>query len=158
VIAIGLCCLAFIVCYLAGRRALGLGLVVVLIFGYFYGIVRANLQTSASHFIFDAGLFGLYLARWQSSPQDRKFTRPVAFWTAILILWPALLVLMPFQPMMVSLVGLRGNIYFIPLLLLGSRLKGKDFIHLAAGLAVLDLIALGFGGAEYFLGIERFYP
>ncbi len=157
-IALALCGLALVICYLAGRRSLGFGLVAVLAFGYFYGILRANLLTAASHFIFDAGLLGLYLARWQSTSQDRKFTRPTAYWTAILILWPALLLLMPFQPLMISLVGLRGNIYFIPLLLLGSRLKGKDFIQLSAGLAVLDMIAVVFGGAEYFLGIQRFYP
>lgn len=159
-LAIALCFLAFIACYLAGRRSLGLGLVMLFTCGYFYGILRANLLTTFSHFIFDAGLFGLYLSPcWRRSDStDRKRSDPVKWWLLILMVWPILIVLLPFQPLLVSLVGLRGNIYFIPLLLLGARLKGKDIIQLSAGLAVLDLIAVGFGGAEYFLGVERFFP
>jgi len=157
-IALALCIVAFLACYWAGRRSLGQGLVMLLVFGYFYGILRANLLTSFSHFIFDAGLLGLYLSvRW-SSPADAKRSRAARFWTILLILWPALLVALPFQPVLISLVGLRGNVYFIPLLVIGSRLKGKDLVELSLGLAVLDLVALGFAGAEYFLGVERFFP
>ena len=65
-IAIALCVVAFIACYLAGRRSLGQGLVVLFVFGYFYGILRANLLTTFSHFIFDMGLLGLYLSpKWR---------------------------------------------------------------------------------------------
>lgn len=159
-LAIALCVLAFIACYLAGRRSLGLGLVMLLTCGYFYGILRANLLTTFSHFIFDAGLLGLYLSPCWRLPDalDKKRSDPVKWWLVILMAWPALIVLLPFQPLLVSLVGLRGNIYFIPLLLLGARLKGKDIVELSAGLAALDLIAVGFAAAEYFLGVERFFP
>lgn len=158
--ALLLCFAAFLCCYWAGRRSLGKGLVTLLVFGYFYGILRANLLTAFSHFIFDAALLGLYLAVWsqKSDPQGEQRWGAARWWVFLLVAWPVLLVLIPFQPFLVSLVGLRSNIYFIPLLLIGSRLKQKDIIDLSVGLAVLDLIAVGFAGAEYFLGLHSFYP
>jgi|HubBroStandDraft_3_1064219.scaffolds.fasta_scaffold07087_4 hypothetical protein len=159
-IALALCILAFISCYMAGRRSLGQGLVALLTFGYFYGILRANLITTYSHFIFDAGMIGLFLSpRWRDvPPEEKKRSEKVLIWTAVLMLWPTLLLALPFQPVMISLVGLRGNIFFIPLLLLGSRLTGKDLIELSVGLALLDLVAVAFAVAEYFLGVPRFFP
>jgi hypothetical protein len=65
---------------------------------------------------------------------------------------------MPFQTPLISLVGLRGNIFFLPLCLFAVRLKNKDWLTLGFALASLNALALGFGAAEYFLGIERFYP
>ena len=156
-----LCCFAaLVICFWAGRRSLGQGLVALLAFGYFYGILRANLLTTFSHFIFDAGLIGLYIStRWGRSPKDgRNGSEPVRVWTTLLIAWPMLLVALPFQPLLVSLVGLRGNIFFIPLLLLGSRIKEKDLSQFSTGLALLNLVALGFAGAEYFLSVQRFFP
>src|SRR5579864_4377855 len=108
-LAIALCFLAFIACYLAGRRSLGLGLVMLLTFGYFYGILRANLLTTFSHFIFDAGLVGLYLSlRWGKSTtlDENRRSEPMRLWTIFLIAWPIVIVAMPFQPLLVSLVGL----------------------------------------------------
>ncbi|MGB6946354.1 MAG: hypothetical protein WBE37_28415 [Bryobacteraceae bacterium] len=157
-IALLVCVAAFAACYWAGRRSLGQGLVMLLAFGYFYGILRANLLTAFSHFIFDAGLLGLYASfRW-FSPADANRSKGAQLWTILLIIWPIVLVPMPFQPLLISLVGLRGAIFFIPLLLLGSRLKSKDLLELSLGLAVLDFVAIAFAGAEYFLGVERFFP
>jgi hypothetical protein len=159
-IALGLCIAAFLGCYWAGRRSIGQGLVMLLAFGYFYGILRANLLTSFSHFIFDAGLLGIYLSpSWHTSnPQDKKRNAAVQLWAIILILWPMLLVALPFQPLLISLVGLRGNTFFIPLLLIGSRLKGKDVFELSTGLAILNILVVAVAGAEYFLGVRRFFP
>ncbi len=157
-IALLVCVAAFTACFWAGRRSLGQGLVTLLAFGYFYGILRANLLTAFSHFIFDAGLLGLYASfRW-SSPADAQRSKAARFWTILLVIWPIVLVPLPFQPLLISLVGLRGAIFFIPLLLLGSRLKSKDLLELSLGLAVLDFVAIAFAGAEYFLGVERFFP
>jgi hypothetical protein len=155
-----ICALAFGGCYWAGRRSLGQGLVTLLFFGYFYGILRANLFSMFSYFIFDAGMIGLYLACLfrTPAPEEKKRSRVILIWTLLLVLWPALLLLLPFQPILVSLVGLRGNMFFIPLLLLGSRLKKKDVMELSIGLAVLALIALGFATAEYFQGVPRYFP
>ena len=66
-LALALCVLAFILTYWAGKHSLGKGVVVLLIFGFFYGILRANLLTTFSHFIFDAGIFGLYLSQFVGS-------------------------------------------------------------------------------------------
>ncbi len=159
-LAIALCIAAFFICFWTGRRSLGQGLVALFTFGYFYGILRANLITTYSHFIFDAGLLGLYMSfRWNTSEQSEKSrSRSARIWTILLIVWPILMVAMPFQPLLVSLVGLRGHIFFVPVLLLGSRMKGKDLIEFSSGLAVLNLLALSFAVAEYFLGVQRFFP
>lgn len=159
-IAALLCVLALVVTFWAGRRSLGAGLIALIAVGYFYGILRANLLTVYSHFIFDAGMLGLYLSqKWTSSdPAEAKRLATLRAWLAAMMIWPCLLVLMPFQPLLVSLVGLRGNIFFIPVALLGARLRTKDLHTIACGLAILNLLALGFGGAEYFLGVPRFYP
>ena len=154
------CVVAFIACYWAGRRSIGQGLVALLVFGYFYGILRANLLVTFSHFIFDAGLLGLYASfRWNKCDRNEKTrSAPVRLWTILLMGWPILILLLPFQTLLVSLVGLRGNILFVPLLLIGSRIKGKDLFELSSGLAVLNLVAIGFAVAEYFLGVPRFFP
>jgi hypothetical protein len=76
----------------------------------------------------------------------------------VLSLFPAMLVWLPFQPLEVSLVGLRASVLFLPAMLLGARLKDQDLSRLATGCAVLNLFALGVAIAEYFLGVTRFYP
>ena len=159
-IALALCVIAFAACYWAGRRSLGQGLVMLLTFGFFYGILRANLLTTTSHFIFDAGMIGLFLSPcWHAvNAAEKKRSAVIQVWTILLIAWPILLVALPFQPFLISLVGLRGNTFFIPLLLIGSRLREKDLFELSLGLAVLDLVVVAFGGAEYFMGLERFFP
>jgi hypothetical protein len=158
--ALALCVVAFTASYFAGRRSLGQGLVALLAVGYFYGIIRANLLTVFSHFIFDAGLVGLYLSqKWTTSdPTEARRIGAVQLWTLVLIAWPTLMVLMPFQPLLVSIVGLRGHVFFMPFLLLGSKLKEQDLLELSTGLAVLNLIALGFATAEYFTSVQQFYP
>jgi hypothetical protein len=155
-IALVVCIAAFALCFWAGRRSLGQGLIALLVFGYFYGILRANLITTFSHFIFDAGLLGLYFS--QNWFRDQQSSYAIRMWTVALIGWCLLLVLMPFQPLLVSLVGLRGNIFFLPVLVLGTRLKDSDLKQLGAGLAILNLVAIVFAWAEYFLGVPHFFP
>ncbi len=155
--AIALCIFAFATCYSLGRRSLWQGIVALLVIGYFYGIVRANVQTTFSHFTFDAGLVGLYMAhKWGSS--RRASEGWVRIWLVVLMLWPCLLLFLPFQPLLVSLVGLRGNLLFIPMTLIGSRLTHKDVMGVSVGYAVLNLVAFGFAGAEYVMGVQRFFP
>src|SRR5262249_45494966 len=76
----------------------------------------------------------------------------------VLIGWPCVLLLLPFQEMLVSLVGLRGNVFFLPVCLLGARLKNHDVSRLAFGMVALNLFAALFAIAEFSFGIERFYP
>jgi hypothetical protein len=157
--AISLCVVCFLISYLAGRRSLVYGLLAVIGVGYAYGILRANLLNPFAHFIFDAGLIGLYLSQpWHASHAERKRTGQLRVWTAVLISWPVLICLLPFQTFLISLVGLRGNIFMLPALLLGARLRDKDLTKLAYGLAGLNILALAFAAAEYFLGVERFFP
>jgi hypothetical protein len=155
-----LCLLAFALCYLAGRQSLVTGLAAVLGVGYLYGVTRANVPDTYSHFIFDAGVAGLYAAqlfRRLTSFQQFKIN-PLKPWIELLIIWPLLLFLIPIQDILIQLVGLRGNIFLLPFLLLGARLDSAERYQLALCVVLLNLIALGFATAEFFGGIEKFFP
>jgi hypothetical protein len=158
-IALLLCVIAVFGAYFAGRKSLVAGCLVVAAFGYAYGILRANLFSPLSFFIFDAAIVGLYASQFLSPARDRTPPHPaMKLWLALLIGWPLLLVFLPFQTFMVSLVGLRGNMFLLPVLLLGSRFRSIDLYRLAIGLAVLNIFALMVAVAEYFMGIEPFFP
>jgi hypothetical protein len=153
-----LCVLALGTTWWAGKRSLGIGLIALLTFGYFFGIVRANYLSTTTYFMFDASLIGLYASQKWTERGDSASARALRGWLLLLILWPALLLLMPFQPFLVSLVGLRGCVFFLPMLWLGSRLRERDLVQLSMGLAFLNLIAFGFAAAEYVMGVPRFFP
>ena len=155
-----LCILSFALCYWSGRRSLVSGLIAVLGVGYAYGITRANVSETYSHFIFDAGVIGLYAAqlfrRLNGSELQRvSHLRP---WLEFLIAWPLLLFLIPIQDWLIQFVGLRGSIFLLPFVLFGARLRGEDRYRLALWIAGLNLVAFAFAGAEYFLGLDKFFP
>jgi hypothetical protein len=154
-----LCAAAILSTYYFARRALVSGLITILIWGYAYGIMRANLASIGSYFIFDCALAGLYLGRFETfiSTAERQFTN-LRCWVVALIAWPTLILLLPFQPIEISLVGLRGNVAFIPAILLGARLRDQDLSKLSLSVAFLNIASLSMAVAEYFSGIERFYP
>ena len=155
-----LCGLAFVAAYLAARRGLVQGLAMVLLVGYLYGIVRANVPETFSHFIFDAAAAGLYLAVFSSAPSalDRHRGQAIRSWLFLLIGWPLVLVFLPIQDPLVQLVGLRGSVFLLPFLLIGSRLDDVQMQRLALWVAVLNLGAFGVAVAEYIVGIEPFFP
>jgi hypothetical protein len=159
-IALILCIVGLLLAFFVGRRSLRAGILVVLVAGYAYGIVRANLASSFSHFIFDATLVGLYASQFlgRHKKQQTPSHASLSIWMWILMGWPLLMLLLPFQPFLVSVVGLRGNMFFLPAVFLGTRLRGEDLRPLAFGLAILNLIALAFGVAETIKGIEPFFP
>ncbi|MBC7930934.1 MAG: hypothetical protein H7Z38_10275 [Rubrivivax sp.] len=159
-ISIILCVAAFIFAYVAGRRSLIAGLVTVFAVGYFYGIVRANVAESYSHFIFDAAVIGLYLTQLtkRGNREEERAREMLKLWVGVLIAWPFILFLVPVQDYAVQLVGLRGNVFMLPFILLGSRLRSEDVKKLALAFAALNLIAFGFACAEYIFGVERFFP
>jgi hypothetical protein len=159
-ISIGLCLLAFAFAYAAGKRSLSLGLATVFTVGYFYGILRANVPEPASHFIFDAAVVGLYLTQFVRKPLglENQSQRLLRLWVGLLIAWPLILFFVPVQSYPVQFVGLRGNVFLLPFLLLGGRLRDEDVYRLALWFCVLNLVAGAFAGAEFFLGVERFYP
>jgi hypothetical protein len=159
-VALLLCAGAFLLCYFAGRRSLVAGLGAVIGVGYFYGILRANVPTTFSHFIFDAGVLGFY-ATWllkPFTPEDRVRIRRLLPWVTVLIAWPMVLLLIPIQDPLVQLVGLRAHIFLLPFLLIGARLRSEEVDRLVGVLAVLNLVAFSFAAAQFVFGIERFYP
>jgi hypothetical protein len=154
-VALIICALALVLSYFAGRVSLGYGLLGVLASGYFYGILRANLASPFGHFIFDFAVIGLYFSQsWVQSEENRVLRRVVA----LLIVWPLLVCLLPFQSPLISIVGLRANVFFLPVMLLGARLTSKHLLPLGYGLAILNIAVLVFSTGEYFLGLERFFP
>lgn len=157
---LGVCFFAFLTSFLAGRRGLAWGLAVTLFWGYVFGILRANILNASSHFIFDASLAGCYLSLLNQKIDLSLKRRMGALndWVSVLIGWTILIALLPFQTPLVTLVGIRGNLFFIPVLLLSARLSAIELRKLILCLAGLNLFACGFGVAEYFQGIERFYP
>lgn len=159
-VALLLCGIAFVAAFVAGRRSLVAGIGAVLAVGYFYGITRANVTSTLSHFIFDSAVLGLYVTQLPRpfAPEDLARTRQLRHWAVLLIGWPLLMLLLPLQDPMVQLVGLRANVFFVPFLLLGARLQREDFYGIARVLAVLNLVAFGFALAEFFFGLPYFYP
>lgn len=155
-----LCLLSFVLCYWAGRRSLLNGMAAVLTVGYMYGIVRANVPETYSHFIFDAAVFGLYAAQLfrKLNPTEQYKVNALRPWLEFLIAWPLLMFLIPAQDLLIQIVGLRGSIFLLPFILLGARLAPEDRYRLALWLAGLNVLAFVFAGAEFILGLERFFP
>src|SRR5207302_3252240 len=159
-VSVCICVVATVVAFFAGRRSLVAGVLVVLATGYAYGIVRANLLETFSHFIFDATVVGLYVAQL---PNLTKLSKNAQFchlkrWVGLLILWPALLFLIPVQDPLIQLVGLRGNTFLLPFLLIGAALERQELNRLALGVAAFNLLAFVLAGVEFFVGLEPFFP
>jgi hypothetical protein len=155
-----LCVLAFGGSLLFGRRSLAAGVAAVLTTGYLYGILRANYLDSFAHFIFDCAVLGLYLSRLgqRLTPAAAARTSRLWLWAALLIGWPCVMFLIPFQHPLIQLVGLRGNAFLLPFLLVGGRLQTSDANRLGLWLAALNLVALSVAGAEYVQGVPRYFP
>lgn len=155
-----LCLISFALCYWAGRRSLISGLITVFGIGYAYGITRANVPETFSHFIFDAGVVGLYTAQLthRLSPLEQFKVERLRPWLEFMIAWPLLLFVIPIQDLLVQFVGLRGSIFLLPFILFGARLGGEDRYRLALWIAGFNLVAFAFAGTEYLFGLERFYP
>lgn len=154
-----LCLVAFLGTALASRRSLVAGLCAVITVGYFYGIVRGNVPQTASHFIFDSAVLGLYAIQLFRHPPDRRSgSIALRLWVAILCVWPVILLAIPKQDPLIQLVGLRAAILLVPFLLLGARLESHELDQLAVWSAVLNLVAFAFAVGEFVFGLERFFP
>jgi hypothetical protein len=159
-IAFLICLVAFGSVYIAGRRSLSAGVGLALSFGYMYGYIRANYPQPAAYFIFDCSLAGLYLAilSRKRTPLERRKIRKIAPWVLIMTAWPMALAVLPMQDPLIQLVGLRGQVFFLPFLLIGAMFDDRELRKLAFWLAALNILAFAFAGGEYFLGIVRFLP
>ena len=155
-----LCVLSLVVVFYYSRRSLGAGMVSLLTVGYAYGILRANFPTNTSHFIFDAGVVGLYAAVFMTPAQSKERYRSLSLepWVAVLMGWPLLMFFVPTQDWLIQLVGLRGAVFFIPFLLIGARMEEEDFNTFAVGMAILNIAELGIALWQFFFGIEQFFP
>lgn len=156
-----LCVTAFFAAFFCGRASLGLGAAVVLWAGGLYGIVRANYLDTFSYFTYDAAVVGLYLARVGMLAQDLSPRNSFQRWFVALLAWPVAVLGFGFafpQHVLVQLVGLRAAVWFLPFIALGSRMTRADLRLVALGLAAFDLFALLVAGAEYYWGVETFFP
>jgi hypothetical protein len=156
----GICIVTFCLTFVLGRRALWTSFVGTMVVGYSYGILRANIQQPASHFIFDAAASGMYLAAFSHrfTPPQKYKLRPLVPWSVALIAWPAMLLLVPGQDPLIRLVGLRGQTFFVPLLLIGASLSASDFTRIARSTAMINCAVTGVALLQTKLGIASFYP
>jgi hypothetical protein len=159
-ISIALCAASFVACFHIARRSLVAGLCAVLGIGYMYGIVRANLPDGFSHLLFDCGVLGVYAAQlWRRQPVWQGIrSEELRNWIFVLIAWPVLLFFSLRQDPLIQFVGLRGNIFLIPFIILGARLTGDDVYKLALWLSVCNLAAGVFGLVQFAVGVEPFFP
>jgi hypothetical protein len=151
---------ALLITFALTMRSPGWGLIAVLATGYVSGVIRANYVSIYTTFLFDAALLGLYIgfgAGW-SREAAGVLHRPAGQWVVALIAWPAFLTLVPMNDYLVQLVALRATVWFLPVLLIASRLKVNDLAVIARGLAILNLVALGGGVYVYQYGVESLYP
>jgi hypothetical protein len=151
---------AFVTALLCTLRSLGLGFLAVFAVGYFHGVIRANYLGVATTFLFDAAVLGLYLGFFAGRSRDAAgvWRSRAGQWTLVLILWPVVLTLFPVNHFLVQLVALRATVWFLPVILVATRLRADDLALIARGLAVLNLAALGGGLYVYQNGIAALYP
>ena len=155
-----LCILAFLSCIGFSGANWRYGLCVLMAWGYFFGILKAHYAASWGHFIFDAATVGFYagiLLNWPRLEERQKWEK-LKPWVIGMVAWPLFMALLPIQHYLVQLVGLRGNIFWIPMLLVGCMLDAPGRSLLAYALAILNMVAFGFAAAEYTLGVEVFVP
>src|SRR6266850_595618 len=159
-ISILICIVAFTGTFVLARRSLVWGMAACVGFGYAFGVLRANILDTTSFLMWDASVLGLYASYFTTrrTPEEIARTATLRLWVAVLILWPVVLTMVPVQYPLIQLVGLRGNTLLLPFLLIGASLQAEELDELAMFLAAFNLMALGVGVIEYFIGIEAFFP
>lgn len=136
------------------------GLCLTIAWGYLYGILKSNYTASWGHFIYDGAVVGLYAGVLLNPPPpiDRLLEGSTRKWVVALIAWPCFLVFIPFQHYLIQAVGLRGNVFFIPMALFGAWLGDSGRRQITMTLCLMNLVALTFAGLEFSMGVEAFYP
>jgi hypothetical protein len=132
----------------------------MMVWGYVFGYLKAHCVYTYGQFIFDSATLGFYLALILKPP-SRSVTLTAGKlkpWVVVLIFWPVFMALIPLQHYMIQLVGLRGNIMWVPMIIIGAWLDAKALVLLATTFAVLNVSALGMAFAEFTWGVEQFLP
>jgi len=152
--------IAFTGVLVAMRRSLGWGFLAVIAVGYFSGVIRANYLGVFTTFMFDAAVLGLYLGFLSSKSlrANGVGSGRAGGFVLFLIAWPVILCLIPVNHFLVQCVALRSSVWFLPVLLIATRLTKADLALLARGLVVLNLLALAVGVYVYLNGVEALYP
>jgi hypothetical protein len=154
-----ICLAGFALALLTGRRSLTAGLGSVLTVGYLYGILRANYLDTFAPFLFDAAALGFYAGvLLRPLPPAGGPTAALRGWVFVLAGWVVVMFFLPLQHPLIQLVGLRGNAFLLPFLLVGGWLRGEDAGRLSVWLACLNVLAVGFAAAEFVVGVPAFYP
>lgn len=159
--AVMVCVAAFCVTFAARSYSRSAGLIALLFFGYLYGILRANILMTGSHFIFDSAALAMYIGELRSSslsPAQLVRENRLRDWVVALAMIPSLLLLLPKQEPLVQLVGYRSAVMFLPFILIGARLGREELRQLAIGIACLNLMAFAVAMFEYVNGIAMLYP
>jgi len=146
--------------FLATLRSLGWGFLAVIAVGYFSGVIRANFLGVFTTFMFDGAVLGLYLGFFFRKSLRAKGVGPgpARGFVLFLIAWPAFLCAIPVNHFLIQCVGLRATVWFLPVLLIATRLTTADLALLARGMAVLNLVALAGGIYVFENGVEALYP
>jgi hypothetical protein len=152
--------LAFALVFVVAQRSLSLGLLAAIGVGYFSGIVRANFQSIATTFFFDAGIAGLYasILFGHTAMLKKAIMSPGGQFMLLLVGWPLFLTMVPVNHFFVQLIALRGSVWLLPIAIIATRFKKKDLFLLARGFAVLNIIAFGVGTYISINGVETLYP
>jgi hypothetical protein len=151
--------IAFFAAFLGTSRSLGLGFAAIFGVGFFSGVIRANFLGVFTTFMFDAGILGLYLGflinqkRWAG-----KGYGMAGKFSFLLIGWPAMLALLPVNDLLIQLVALRSVVWFLPVMLIATRLTSRDLTVITRWLAIFNLCALAGGIYVYLYGVEALYP
>ncbi len=155
-----LCAIAFFGTYLLARRSFVNGILAVVTAGYCYGILRANFYVTSSYFIFDAAVLGFYVASFKELSRTFASTdgQRLKHWVTLLVLIPLVFFFIPIQDPLVQLVGLRGNAFLLPFILVGAKLKRESWHRIGIWVAVLNVVAFAVGATEYLFGLEHFFP
>ena len=158
-ITLGFVLLVGLVTFRVASRSLANGIAAVMAVGYAYGLLRANVTGTATYLVFDVAIAGLYAAQaWRPGELTSLHQRNLLAMWCVLTVWPLMLFFFADGDLLVELVGLRGNVMFLPFILLGARLTDHDLRRLALLLACLNLAAFGVGAAEYVFGLEFLLP
>jgi hypothetical protein len=158
--SLAICIFCFTMTFILTRRSPVWGMAACVGVGYVFGVLKANIFDLFSYFIWDASILGFYASYFSRRvpPEELARTESLRLWVGALILWPILLTVVPVQYPLIQLVGLRANVFLLPAILIGTRLKQEEYDDLGFWLAVLNLGALGVATVEYFFGLEQFFP